>query len=155
MAATKQGVISHDNRLPWNYTEELEYFRSITQDNIVIMGRKTYDTIPSIFFNTREAIVFSRCSKLNGVTVVTSLDECMQCIQDLENQKTIFMIGGAEIAHLFLKNHLITSFILTKIHHVYVGDTYLNLDYFQDWTENILKSCTDYTISHLNHPKES
>ena len=56
-----------------------------------------------------------------------------------------------EIAHLFLKHKLISSFILTRIHRLYSGDTYLDLNYFKGWRENVLKSSPHYTILQLTN----
>jgi dihydrofolate reductase len=71
--------------------------------------------------------------------------------QGLGEDEKIFMIGGAEIAHLFLKHKLISSFILTRIHRLYSGDTYLDLNYFKGWRKTVLKSSPHYTILQLTN----
>ncbi len=154
MAATEEGVIGQNNSLPWYYPEELEHFRLITRGHTIVMGRKTYDTMPRSSLSDRRSIVFSRSPKTNdGSTIfVKSLNEYFSVIASLKESEKIFMIGGAEIAHLFLNHKLISSFILTRIHHLYSGDAYLDLKYLKGWNENVLKSNPSYTIFQLTNP---
>ncbi|MCC8483390.1 MAG: dihydrofolate reductase [Rickettsia endosymbiont of Labidopullus appendiculatus] len=156
MAAMQQGVIGDRNSLPWSYPEELEHFRATTSGHIMIMGRKTYNIIPKTSLTNRDIIVFSRNPYFvsNDVKRVSSLNEFLKYIQSLNLVKKLFMIGGAEIAHLFLEHNLISYFILTKIHHLYSGDTSIDLRYFKGWDEKILKEHPNYTICKLTNIKE-
>ena len=153
MAVTEEGVIGKNNTLPWHYPDELEHFRQITDKHTIVMGRKTYDSIPRNSLSNKRLIVFSRSSKTSDDTTifVQSLNEYFDIIKTLKKSEKIFMIGGAKIAHLFLSHELISSFILTKIHRLYSGDTYLDLKYFEGWKKNILKSCQEYTIFQLTN----
>lgn len=153
MAATQQGVIGKRNLLPWDYKEELEYFRHTTRNHNIIMGRKTYDSIPRNISFKIKPIVFSRTLQNSDdkVIFVKSLYEYFNVNNLFNKSKKTFMIGGAEIAHLFLKHGLISSFILTRIHCLYQGDTYLNLKYFKGWKETVLKSYPKYTIVRLTN----
>lgn len=154
MAATNEGIIAKGNLLPWNYPEELEHFRTTTDGHTIIMGRKTYEALPEGIFSSRKAIIFSKNPKLFSAkpgTFVKSLEEYFDIIHGLDKDEKIFMIGGAEIAHLFLKHKLISSFILTRIHRSYSGDTYLDLKYFKGWRETVLKSNSNYTILQLTN----
>ncbi len=148
MAATEHGVIGCDNDLPWCYPEELEHFRKMTESHVIIMGRKTYDTTPQLLMSNRHAVVLSRNGDLSleNAKVVTSLNDCLAYIDGLSAQCKIFMIGGAQIAHLFLANGLISSFVLTKIHKPYPGDVCLDLSYFKTWSRSILKRHDHYTL---------
>lgn len=58
----------------------------------------------------------------------------------------MFMIGGAEIAKLFLSTDLLNAFILTKIHDNYEGDTIFPLDLLQDWSCQTVKENKDFTV---------
>lgn len=157
MAATDQGVIGYNNTLPWSFADEFEHFRKVTMNHIMIMGRKTYETTPKTLMHDQQSIVLSHDSSLflEDAKVITSLDKCLRYIDELNTQCNIFMIGGAQIAHLFLANNLISSFVFTQIHKPYLGDTYLNLGYFKLWSKSILKDCNDYTIYQLTNPKET
>lgn len=156
MATTQQGIIGCKNSLPWNYPDELEYFRKTIANHIIVMGRKTYEAIPKSLIKKRHVIIFSQNPNLllKSVKIVHSLNEYLKYVRTLHVKKTIFIIGGAEIAHLFLKNNLISSFILTKIHKSYTGDTYLDLAHFEGWPGVILESRAHYTIFQLTNPKK-
>lgn len=154
MAATNEGVIAKGNALPWNYPEELDHFRSTTDGHTIVMGRKTYEAMPQGVFSSRKAIIFSKNPKeldAKPGVFVKSLEEYFDFIHGLGEAEKIFMIGGAEIAHLFLKHKLLSSFILTRIHRLYGGDTYLDLKYFTGWREITLKSHPNYTILQLTN----
>jgi len=151
MAATASGVIGKDNDLPWCYPEEFKHFQTLTDGHVMIMGRKTFESTPKNLFRNRASIVFSRNIMFeNGYgEVVSSLGGLSRCIQRFYKDKKIFMIGGAEIAHLFLEAGRISAFYLTKIHHSYPGNIYLNLKYFDNWNEKIIESNSKYTIVEL------
>jgi dihydrofolate reductase len=156
MAATKDGVVGDRGGLPWTYPEELEHFYRTTKGNVVIMGSKTYDTAPARLFDDRKAIVLSKQIREDeeSVCFVQSLTECLELIQELDPSQKVFMIGGAEIAHLFLCHNLLSSFILTQIHGKFSGDTRLNMLYFDDWKERVLTEKPDYTIMQLVNRSE-
>ncbi len=158
MATDPHGVIGKGGGLPWHYADELEHFRTLTHGHVIVMGRKTFEAMPRTLLKGCIPIVFSRqqtkpCAN-NDIeyTSVNSIEGFLAHINQLKTQK-IFMIGGAEIAHLFLENELLTDFILTKIHQSYEGDASLNLKFFQDWPQTILKRTENYTIYHLKNPK--
>ncbi|WP_250295000.1 dihydrofolate reductase [Wolbachia endosymbiont of Oedothorax gibbosus] len=148
MAVDPKGVIGINNRLPWHYPSELDHFRQVTDKQVIVMGRKTFETIPQ---NILKPIVFSR-NKLNpcfnkGIecTIVSSMQEFLS----IQSSSKVFMIGGAQIAHLFLEYDLISEFIVTEIHRPYEGDVYFNLTLLDRWNKTILTKTKDYTICKL------
>jgi len=154
MASDPQGVIGNDSGMLWNYPNEIQYFKQITKHEIIVMGRKTFVATPPSLFVDRTSIVFSKNHPLkNSIEhrVVSSLEDFISLIPSLVNQK-IFMIGGAELAHLFLEKNLITEFLLTKIHKSYLGNIHLNLNLFKNWSEEIIDSTPNYTITKLKNP---
>jgi dihydrofolate reductase len=157
MAVTKQGVVGRDNKLPWNYPEELQHFCNTVSGHIIVMGRKTYETVPSGLCEDKNTIVFSRDRNLlmEHAKVVCSLDECLEYIDGLDQKKEVYVIGGAEIAHLFLENNLLSSFILTVINKLYLGDIRLDLSYFDNWNRGVLKSYPDYVIFELTNSNQN
>lgn len=145
MAVDPKGVIGINNRLPWHYPSELDHFRQVTDKQVMVMGRKTFEIIPQ---NILKPIVFSR-NKLSpcfnkGIecTIVSSMQEFLS----IQGSSKVFMIGGAQIAHLFLKYDLISEFIITEIHRPYEGDVYFNLTLLDRWNKTILTKTKDYTI---------
>jgi len=59
-AINQDGIIGIENRLPWHIPEDLAYFRKMTLGSIVVMGRKTYDSVPNSVFKGRHCIVLLR-----------------------------------------------------------------------------------------------
>lgn len=91
-------VIGKGNSLPWNIPEELQWFKKNTLDQIILMGRKTYDSIGRPL-PRRESIVLSRTSpNIPGVKIIHSLEE----LPPPPPGKSIWVIGGAEIYKLTL-----------------------------------------------------
>ncbi|BET31837.1 MULTISPECIES: dihydrofolate reductase [Wolbachia] len=154
MAVDPKGVIGINNRLPWHYPSELDHFRQVTDKQVIVMGRKTFETMPQDILGNRIPIVFSR-DKLNscfnrGVkcTIISSMQEFLS-IQSNWSYPQIFVIGGAQIAHLFLEYNLISEFIMTEIYKPYKGDVYFNLTLLSGWNKTILTKTKDYTICKL------
>lgn len=154
MAATSQGIIGKDNTLPWHYPDELDHFKQTTNGHFVLMGRKTFQSCPESFFSNSIPIVLSQDYSFTSPIgkTVRNLTECLEFINAFPDTKEIFMIGGAKIAHLFLTAHLIYSFILTRIHYPYTGDTYLNMNLLKEWKEELIVLKPHYDVVHL-YPK--
>ena len=94
-ACDLNGAIGKDGDLPWRQTTDLKHFKEITEGNTIVMGRKTWDSLPGKLPNRRH-IVMSR-SAINDVETC-SYDEVIS----LAKNKNIFIIGGGEIYKLFL-----------------------------------------------------
>jgi dihydrofolate reductase len=153
MAATGEGVIAANHQLPWCYPDELAHFDQTTRGQVMIMGMKTYLTTPKHLLHNRQLIVLSKDPLMAAsptTSFVSSIDDCLTVAQKTCPTRKLFMIGGAEIAHQFLEKNLATRFLLTKIHHSYPGDTYLNLSYFESWSQETIETNADYTIVSLS-----
>jgi len=151
MACTHSGVIGKNGNVPWNYQREFKHFKDMTDGQIVIMGRNTFDEMLSLnLLRRRYNIVFSRNNNLkkgvseDNIHFVSSIDEFK--VIDLPQGKKIYMIGGAQIAELFLKENMIKKFLLTKIKKEYDGDTYFPLSMIEGWSSKALVLDKNYTI---------
>lgn len=153
MASTREGIVGYGSDLPWSYPDEYDHFLNMTDGHIIIMGRQTYEASGIELMKSRHAIVLSQSvHTLPHAKVAPSLDECLNTLKTLEtSQKKIFMIGGAQIAHLFFEANLISSFLLTEIHKNYKGDIRLNLDYLQGWKRTEISTNPHYTIYNLDN----
>lgn len=97
-ARAANGVIGSNNTLPWHLPEDMAHFKQLTQGCTVIMGRKTWDSLPPRFrpLPGRTNIVVTRQSdwQAEGALRATSLaDAVAQCAAD----QTAWVIGGAQI----------------------------------------------------------
>jgi dihydrofolate reductase len=86
-------VIGRGNQIPWHLPEDFKWFKRMTTGNVVVMGRKTFESIGKPLPN-RETIVVSRSGFSHpGVRTVTSLEEI-----DLANEtREVFICGGGQI----------------------------------------------------------
>ena len=128
VARADNGVIGRDGRLPWHLPEDLRQFKIITMGAPLIMGRKTFDSLPGLL-SGREHIVLTRdpAWKAKGVKVAHSRDEALQ----LAVGERVSVIGGAEIYREFMP---ITERIhLTEVHIAPEGDTFFPQINSRDW----------------------
>ena len=119
VAVAENNVIGHDNKLPWHFSSDLKFFKSLTTGNTVVMGRKTFDRIGKALPD-RDNIVISRAAHapVAGVTFVTSIEEALKKAQ----RGDTFIIGGATIYRETLK--AIDGVYLTRIHASFPGDAF-------------------------------
>lgn len=146
---SKKGI-GLNNDIPWNYPEDLRRFSTITKGNVVIMGRKTYESIPIKYrpLPNRINIVISKSPKPkhvpSNVVWVSSIDAANTIAIANESSK-IYVIGGASIYQQYLKNKLITNMLVSEISKDYKCDTF-----FPDTAGFELIN----TVTSENHPFE-
>lgn len=94
-AVAKNGAIGQNNQLLWHISNDLKRFKALTSGRTIIMGSRTYDSLPLKPLPKRRNIVISRNEslKLNGCEVFHSLSEALQQVTNEE----CFVIGGAAI----------------------------------------------------------
>lgn len=94
VAKSNNGIIGKDGDLPWRLPEDLKRFKRLTTGNIVVMGRKTYDSIGRPLPN-RKNIVISRNTSLRieGVEVEYDLIDVLKRNQE----ENVYVIGGGQI----------------------------------------------------------
>ena len=128
-AMTRNRVIGHQGSMPWNLPRELNYFKTITQNATVIMGRKTYDSIDYPLPHKRN-IVLSATTHINRPHCehYTSLDSALAHTTPDED---IFIIGGEKLYEqcLPLANKLYITIIDTELE----GDTFFPQWNNKDW----------------------
>jgi dihydrofolate reductase len=129
VATAKNGVIGHNNTLPWHLPEDLKRFRALTMGHHIIMGRKTYESLGRLLPG-RSTVIISRNSnyQVEGAQVFSTLDEAIKATsQDPE----VFIIGGAELYKVGLNKA--THVYLTLIDQEFEGDAFFDLDRLKDW----------------------
>ena len=104
--------IGKKGNIPWHISEDLKHFKKLTQNSIVIMGRKTWDSLPFKPLPSRRNIVLSSRNVLD-VECYKSIDKCLKKI-DRKNNINIFIIGGAQIYKLFFNRSQILHITLVN-----------------------------------------
>lgn len=97
-AVSKNGMIGRDGKLPWHIPEDLKHFKELTLGKVVLMGRKTWESIPEKFrpLPGRTNVVVTRQTGYTappGVEVFSSLDDALTA----HATDAVLVIGGAEV----------------------------------------------------------
>lgn len=122
-ARAANGVIGRDNALPWHLPEDMAHFRRLTQGCPVIMGRKTWDSLPPKFrpLPGRRNIVITRqpdWAAKGALRAGSVADALTLCPADA----TVWVIGGAQIYAQALP--LADVAVVTEIHADFEGDAF-------------------------------
>lgn len=132
VAKSRNNSIGYDNKLLWHISEDLKRFKEITTNKTIIMGRKTFESLPRILPN-RKHIVLTRDENFkvdsDMVTVVNDFNYILDKFSDSEEE--VFIIGGGEIYALFLP--YIKKLYLTRIYQDFVADTRFPMIDLEDW----------------------
>lgn len=122
VAMDRKNGIARDGDMPWHLPGDLKFFAKLTSgegENVVIMGRKTWDTIPERYrpLPRRKNIVVSRQAGLQveGAACATSLDKALEMASSCTG--SIYVIGGAQIYALALAHSGCASVYVTEIDH--------------------------------------
>lgn len=120
LARARNGVIGANGTLPWHLPMDLRHFKALTQGRPMIMGRKTFDSLPGLLPGRRH-IVLTRSQDWaeDGAEVVHSMEEAIATA----NAPHVAVIGGAEIFTLFLPHA--DRIELTEVQGDFEGDTVL------------------------------
>jgi dihydrofolate reductase len=123
-AVARNGVIGANGTLPWHLPEDLQHFKKLTFGHPVIMGRRTWDSLPHALPG-RENIVVTRSANrdIEGASVANSVEAAIALCA---GEPVAFVIGGAGIFAETLP--VADGLVLTEIDRDYAGDVY-----FPEW----------------------
>jgi len=127
----KKFAIGKDGGLMFHIGNDLKNFKRMTLNNVVIMGRKTFESLPnSSPLKERINIIitrdenFSVDSAFENVYIVHSPSEAIELSECLFDDKKIFVIGGESIYKWFLDNDLVSKMYITEVNNDDDGDSY-------------------------------
>ena len=146
-AVAENGVIGAGGNLPWHLPGELAHFKRVTTGNVVVMGRKTFESIGRPL-PRRTNIVITRQPgwSADGVTTVSSLDEALEVAEECDGD--VMVIGGAQIYALAMP--LADVQVLTEVHQSPEGDvSYPPFDR-AEWEETRREAHDGYDIVWLS-----
>ncbi len=126
--------IGYQGDLLLRIPEDMRYFKALTVENIVIMGRKTFESLPGsrpLSYRTNIVLSSTMDSQREDIVVVKSVEELFQQVEKYDSGK-VFVIGGEAIFRQLLP-YCDTAYI-TKIDHEFPADTSMpNLDQDPAW----------------------
>jgi len=138
IARARNGVIGRDGGLPWRLKTDLANFRAVTMGKPVIMGRKTWESLPKKPLVGRTNIVLSRDGAFEpkGAVVCEDFSEAVQIAREqaeADGQTEVCVIGGASLFELALPKA--RRIYLTEVHADLEGDVVLAPIDESQWTE--------------------
>jgi dihydrofolate reductase len=135
-ATDKNGLIGNNGKLPWNIPEDMAFFKKITTNNIVVMGRKTYISIGqplknrvNVIISTSVAENFNRERPIqeynSDVIVLNSFDQIKDLYFTTNQFKDIFIIGGRSIYKQSLDQAIPEKLLISRINEEFEGNEFL------------------------------
>nr|AIA17387.1 Dihydrofolate reductase [uncultured bacterium] len=123
VAIAQNGVIGNNGLIPWHISDDMKRFKALTLGHTVVMGRKTWDSLPRKPLPGRINVVVTRQTdwQAEGAVVANSLGQATA-----GTSGTVMVIGGAEIYERALP--LASRIELTEIHKDFDGDARFVLD---------------------------
>ncbi len=118
-AMAENRVIGRDNALPWRLPADLQHFKALTVGKPIIMGRKTWESLPGLLPDRLHIVVTNNQQyQATGCSVVNSLDAALDAAGEVPE---IMVVGGAQLYQQSLP--LAQRIYLTLVHTVVEGDT--------------------------------
>lgn len=130
LARADNGVIGHDGDLPWRLPADLKHFKALTLGHPMVMGRKTFDSLPGLLPGRRH-IVLTRDKDWTGEGAEVAHDVAGAAA--LAGAEEVMVIGGAEIYRLFLPHA--DRIELTEVHVSPQGDARIDYPAPDAWEE--------------------
>lgn len=123
VAAADNGVIGKDGAIPWHIAADLKRFKALTMGHTIVMGRKTWDSLPRKPLPGRANVVVTRQAdwQAEGAVRASSLGQAVE-----GTSGPVFVIGGAQIYDIALPHA--TRIELTEVHGAFDGDARFVLD---------------------------
>ena len=115
----KNQLIGNGNKLPWHLPNDMKRFKQLTTGKVVVMGRKTYESIGKPLSKRRNIVLTKTGKHIKGVELASSI---AQVITLSQNEKEIFIIGGANVYSQFFDKA--DKLYITYINHAFQGDVY-------------------------------
>lgn len=130
-AAAKNDALGKDNDLIWHISEDLKRFKRLTSGHAIIMGRKTFESMPKALPNRTNIVLTNKKDyQPEGAIVVHTIEDALNLVKD-DTQP--FIIGGGEIYRLFMP--YCDRIELTRVHHNFDADVFFPKIDLNQWKE--------------------
>lgn len=160
LAMDPNGVIGHQNKLPWNYPEELKFFQTMTLNKTIVMGRKTFESLSKPLRDRRHLVITSQTfydppyHLVDANPITMNLDDFIY-FQDAnytrKNPDPLIIIGGKTLYEELLP--LVRRIFLTRILDEYPGDTQMSQNFLNQineessiWDRHLITTNTQFEI---------
>ena len=136
VAMSQNRAIGKDNQLLWHIPDDLQHFKSITQGGVIVMGRKTFESLPNLLPNRTHIVITRQPIDYEGAETSHSLQDAIllaKAYAHAKQQNKIFIIGGGEIYHQSLEMADVLE--ITEVDTVIEGDAF-----YPDIDEKFIKT---------------
>lgn len=137
VAADQNNGIGFQNQLLCHLPDDLKYFKKLTTGAVVIMGRKTFESIGRPLPNRRNMVLSRSNFQAEGVAVFDSIENALNVLSS-DNNLPVFIIGGAQLYQQYIQ--MVDTIYLTRIHASFEADAW-----FPQLSENTWKCIASET----------
>ena len=147
-------AIGNGGKIPWRLPEEMKHFRRVTMGHSVVMGRRTWDSLPPQKLPGRTCIVLSRdfvsvptgfSTTTSTLCVTSNLSDALFLAKLHNGQKEVFIIGGRQIYEMALKEGVVDRILVSKINGTHEADTFFP-ELGPEWKETLVENRLDFDV---------
>ena len=136
VALSNNYVIGVNNDLPWKLKKDLQHFSAYTQNKVIVMGRKTFESIGRPLPNRKNIVISSTLSSTNEIQIVNSLEQAISEATDWNKENNlveeVVLIGGG---YIFKESiNLVNKLVLTRVNCDIDGDVFYPSIDFTEWS---------------------
>jgi dihydrofolate reductase len=149
VAMTEEGIIGKGNDLPWHISEDLKHFKKTTLSNIILMGRKTFESIGKPLPGRKNFILSSDPEKIplavrehEKVYIFSSVEDAVKAASSMPED--LYIIGGASVYKSTIK--YANRLYISKVKKNYPGDVYFPEYDKSEWTLIESEDYQDFTL---------
>jgi len=151
VAIASNNAIGKDNDLLWHITNDLKRFKQITKNHYIVMGKRTYYSLPvrPLPHRTNMIITDIKDESIDNCLMAYSIEDA---IDKMDNSKENFIIGGGSIYNQFMP--LADKLYITRVHKDFEADTFFPEISLEDWKLISEESVTDDTQNDFTYTFE-
>ena len=152
VAFDESRVIGFNNQLPWRLKDDLRHFKRQTLRHSIVMGRKTWESLPMQPLTNRTNIVMTRNQELEvvknvilkGGLVADSAENAIRLAEVQRPNSEMFVIGGEQIYRTFLDAGLVDRVLASEVHGRHQGDAFFPP--LEGWEKGLLETYDAFNI---------
>ncbi len=137
--------LSKNGEIPWEFSEDRLFFQKMTLNSFVIMGKNTFFSHKNFPLKNRINCVITK-KNIPNVICFPTLEEA------IKNYSDAWIIGGANLYNYALQKNLIDEVIITQVNQEYGADTFLNIQYLENFERQLLINKAAYSVYKLKKP---
>lgn len=147
VACALNGVIGFNNGLPWHLPEDLKFFKAMTLGQTIVMGRKTFESLPKLLPGRKTVILSKQALQVPGAQVIHRFEELL----DLKTEGDLWICGGAQLYGLALP--YCRELYLTRVKQTPLGDTYFPIFQPPFVEAEVIQDTPEFCILRYIHPQ--